>query len=252
MFALMLAVMPALPAWQDDPTHDHAQETAGTDARITPTAEGLRSKVHKLRMDLILGGDQVQRAEGEAVDFYSERLELIDRRLDRIDVDLSEKRASYQLALGRTVESPTGSGTRGSIREASRLRAEIVAMERESANLQAKRDRLASTIDGISDRGIEREAMAANLEANNVVDLGGGLPMSTIGFGPGGLNAPEPSPFDDPQLVLELVALDPQRGRTALFAEDPEGYWQFFDLRPPAASLREALVFPPPDLPGKR
>jgi len=177
---------------------------------------------------------------------------LIDRRLDRIDVDLSEKRASYQLALGRTIESPTGSGSGSSIREAARYRADIGRLEGEGARLRGKRAQLAALVDGIADRSSDREALAANLEANNVVDIEGGLPMSRIGFGPDDMESSQGSPFDDPQMVRELLALDPRRGRAALFAEDPEGYWRFFTLRPPVPALREALVFPAADLPGKR
>ena len=45
-------------------------------------------------MSLLLGGDQVKKAEAEAVDFYGRRIELIDTRMDTVHSDLAEKRAN--------------------------------------------------------------------------------------------------------------------------------------------------------------
>ena len=44
-------------------------------------------------------------AEREAIDFYNGKTELVDRRLDTISAELTEKRATYQVTLDRALQS---------------------------------------------------------------------------------------------------------------------------------------------------
>ena len=92
-FTLLAVLAPQAPA-QDD-----SQETSAT------RVEDLRARIHDMRMSLLLGGEKVQQAESEAIGFYGEKISVIEERLDVIQSELSEKRATYDVSLDRALSA---------------------------------------------------------------------------------------------------------------------------------------------------
>lgn len=215
-------------------------------------AESLRGRIRDMRMNLLLGGDQVRSAEAEARQFYGGKIEHVDGRLDTLHSDLSEKRPGYELALDRALQAKTPAEKRAALREASTLRSEISAIEGEAAQLGERRDGLVRLVGAIDGRDRERERLVAQLEASSAVDETFALPLASIGLAPAIHAEPASSPLEDTALVDDLLGRDPVAGRGLLFELDPFGYWQRFPLQPPASGVRAALTFPLPDLPGSR
>ena len=225
---------------------------SGSDEQpATASAEELRARIHEMRMDLLLGGEHVQRAEREAIDFYSGKTELVDSRLDTIQSELSEKNASYSVTLDRALGASSGESRRKAMAEAATLRAQITDLEGESQELSGKRNDLSKLVVAIESRDRDRQRLVAQLETST--DFGEfGLPLTSVGLAPPPQPVEAASPFDDDALIADLVARDPQGARRILFEMDPVRYWTRFPLQPPAAALSEALAFPLPDLPGRR
>lgn len=221
-------------------------------AEQSPQVEALRDRIHEMRMNLILGGDSVRTAESEAVEFYGNRIDLIDRRRDTIEADRSEKRATYDLTLERVLASEDGEGRTVAMSQAQTLRLELEGLERETRDLDAKRSSLNGLIMGVEARGREREKLRARLEAGDSIDDVGGLSLGSVGLAPDIDFEPASTPFDDELLIQDLLARDANAARRLIFETDPEGYWRRFPLKPPAEVLREAFAFPVPDLPGGR
>lgn len=239
---------------------DPPDESAGDTARESSTDDHaarvsrLRERVHGLRRDLLLGGEQVQRAEREAASFYEGRIQTVDRRLDSLEAELSEKRASYEQALRSSLEASSGGARRSAVARAAERRAELQELDEEQRTLQQRREQLAGIVGAVESRSREREALAVRLEATGEgfeqvhgLLLGGG-----IGLAPEVEPTEASSPLENAGLVEDLMAIDPVAARRVLFEADPEAYWERFPLRPPADVLAEALSFPPPDLPGSR
>lgn len=237
---LLLALLPPQDAAPAEPDSDAVQ------------IEDLKSRIHGMRTSLLFGGEKVREAESEAIDFYATKIESIEQGLDSISVGLSEKRASYEISLEQALGQTDPEQRAMSVRRAQTLRAEISGLEREAEELKAKRASLSSLIGAVQARGRERELHASRLEASGTFDEEFGLSLGAVGLAPDVPLVADVSPFDDPQLLEDMIARDPAGARRVLFDMDPERYWERFPLRPPAAALREALAFPLPDLPGRR
>ena len=219
----------------------------------TASAGALKQRIHEMRMNLLLGGDQVRQAEGEAIEFYGQKMEFVDQRLDTLRVELSEKRAYYDLLLDRALSGQDPAQRRSAMLEASKLRAELSSLEAESSSLVQKRQNLAKLVSAVESRDRERERLVAQLETSGDFDQGLGFPLASVGLAPvGQLEASSTTPLEDDQLVQDLLKRDPRGARRILFELDPVRYWHRFPLRPPAAVLPGAIPFPLPDLPGRR
>jgi hypothetical protein len=216
-------------------------------------AEALKNRIHEMRMNLLLGGDQVRRAEAEAVDFYSQKGELVDQRLDGLLADLSEKRASYEVLLDRALSTPDPAKRSQTLAEAAVMRRELDELEASEADLDKRRQRIGEIVATIESRERERQKLATEIETSADYESGLlGLPYAGIGLAPA---VPEPkieSPLGEDSLVRDLLERDPRGARRLLFESDPAGYWQRFPLQPPADVLKRAIPFPAADLPGKR
>ena len=224
------------------------QESAGS----STSAEALRERIRRMRMDLLLGGEKVRAAEDEAADFYGRKAGLVDERLDSINADLAEKRASYELKLKNALDAGSPADRRAIMGEAAELRTEITSLEQEAGDLDGKRGKLNTLIDAIDERDRDRQKLAAEMETSDALDFEFGLPLAGVGLAPDTPPAPAASPLENRELVGDLLDVDPRGGRQVLFEMDPVGYWDLFPLRPPTKGVIAALGFPLPDLEGSR
>ena len=220
-------------------------------ARPSASVEDLRARVHVMRMNLLFGGDKVKSAEREAIDFYNQRIEAVNRGIDSVHTDLAERRASYGVALDQALSGREG--TAEAMEKAQVLRGEVAALERESAELSSTSGNLAKLVQAVQTRQRERETLATRMDASVGVDLGTTFTLGSVGLAPDvQVVRPGVSPFDDTKLVQDLIQRDPLAASRVLFGADPERYFRLFPLTPPSEALRKALDFPLPDLPGKR
>lgn len=233
--------------------------TPPTDSPVAPeadnaatSAESLRKTIRDLRMNLLLGGDRVRTAEREAIDFYRDKSAFVDTRLDSVDSELIERRATYDVTLDRALGAEDAAERSRAFRDAQPLRTEITALEREAEELAEKRGRLAGLVDSIAARDRERQSLVAQLETSGSFPDRFGMPSLGIGLAPPALPVEASSPLEDLDLLEDLFARDPEAARHLVYDLDPVGYWDVFPLEPPAAALRRALTFPPADLPGRR
>jgi len=213
--------------------------------------EALRSRIHGMRLDLLLGGDRVRQAEGDAARFYKGKVELIDQRLDSVAGELIELKANYQSTLGRTLQS-SGEARPAALREAADQRARIQSLEAEEGELSERRDHVEKLVGAVEARGRERQRLAAKIEGNAEYGEAFAMQIGGIGLAPDVEATSTSSPLLDDGLIDDLLAIDPAGARRVLFEGDPEGYWRRFPLRPPESVLRAVLKFPAPDLPGQR
>lgn len=241
----------ALPTAQDESQTTAAAEDTAAEVP-SASAEALRQRIHGMRMNLLLGGDRVRKAEDEAIDFYGGKMELVEQRLDSIRVELAEKRASYDVLLDRALNAESAGGRAGAMREAAVLRREISALGTEADELEGRRKGYSKLVSSIESRERDRERLVAQIETSSGPDDGLGLPLPSIGLAPDVQPSEGASPLDDPRLIEDLLERDPLRARRLLFEMDAESYWERFPLRPPAELIRTSLPFPPPDLPGSR
>lgn len=220
---------------------------------VEATAEGLRSRIRDMRMNLLLGGDQVRRAEKEAVDFYSRKTRSVEGRIDDVATELVELRAKYDVVLDRALASRGTAEGAEALREAQPLRAQIVVMEGEADALNGKRNRLSELVASVEERDRDRQRLVDQLESSSIAPDDFGAPMMSIGLAPKvDMPSDGPSPAEDDALIRDLMARDPRGTKALLWEEDPAGYWDRFPLQPPAAPLRKALLFPRPDPVGRR
>lgn len=224
-----------------------APEREGASVRV----EALRSRIHGMRMDLLLGGEKVREAETDATEFYRGKVELIEQRLDSVAGELTELRANYQSTLTRTLQA-SGEARPAVLREAGEQRGRIQALESEGTELGERRTRVEKLIGAVEARGRERERLAAKIESSSDYSDAFALQIGGIGLAPEAEVSSGAAPLSDDGLIQDLLALDPVGARRVLFEADPVGYWDRFPLRPPESVLRKALKFPPPDLPGQR
>ncbi|TDJ72744.1 MAG: hypothetical protein E2O39_06135 [Planctomycetota bacterium] len=249
---LVPVLLAAVSLTQDGALAPATSGSAAAPASASGGAEALRQRIHDMRMNLLLGGDRVRQAESEAVQFYSEKAGIIDRRLDSNSAELSEKRAVYDLALDRSLAAGDSGVRLKAMREAAVLRAGITELEGEARDLAGKRKHIGTAIRNIESRDRERERLVAQLATASDFGSGMGFPLGSIGLAPPVEASAPASPLDDPALVEDLLRRDPRGARRILFEADPEGYWMRFPLQPPAEFLRAALRFPLPDLPNHR
>lgn len=219
---------------------------------LSSGAEALRQRIHQMRMDLLTGGDLVREAEDQAIGFYREKAEFVERRLDTLGSDLSERRATYDVVLERALSSEATEARLRALEEAQPLRREISVLEEERDGLSGKRENLSKLIASVSSRERERQRLIEMVESTEEVPDALGMAWTGIGLAPPPVPIEAGSPLEDDSLLTDLLARDPRAARALLFDADPVGYWDRFPLTPPAADLRNALVFPLPDLPDRR
>ncbi len=222
------------------------------DSPISSGAEALRQRIHKMRMDLLTGGDLVREAEDQAIGFYREKADFVERRLDTLGSDLSERRATYDVVLERALSAEGTDARLRALEEAQPLRSEISLLEGERDDLAGKRENLSKLISSVSSRERERQRLVEMVESNEDVPDALGLAWTGIGLAPPPVPIEAGSPLEDDSLLTDLLDRDPRAARELLFEADPTGYWDRFPLAPPATDLRRALVFPLPDLPDRR
>ncbi|MEM9802182.1 MAG: hypothetical protein AAGA20_17790 [Planctomycetota bacterium] len=231
------------------PVEASADDTSGA----TPaTAEDLRVRIREMRMNLLLGGDQVRRAEDEAVEFYNGKSRALDARLDDVASELSEVRASYDVVLDRALSDSGGAAGAKALSEAQPLRARISSLEAEQEDLLDRKDRLNGMVATVEQRDRERRRLADQVEAASVRPEDFGMPMTSIGLAPPPLASETAAPLEDDALMRDLLERDPAAARRLLFQSDPKGYFTRFPLRPPSAALSKAMTLPLPDPPGQR
>lgn len=253
MTMLTIFALSAFVLAQDAPPEQGSGTPApeGTVAPDTNAAE-LKGRIHEMRKNLLIGGPKVREAEAEAIDFYGGKAEIVDRRLDTIRAELSEKRATYDLALERALSETDPERQQRAMAEAAELRGSITALEFEGSNLEGKRGDLQQMISAVESRDRDRDRLLAQIETTDGFELAMDLPMASVGLAPDLPAASGPSPLGDDALVRDLLARNPRGARKLLFDADPVGYWQRFPLRPDPQVARGALSFPLPDLPGAR
>ena len=253
LLLILVFLSPAALAIQE-PVQDPAVEPEAppASADVKANAAELKGRIHEMRMNLLTGGPKVRDAEQEAIDFYGGKVELVERRLDTIRAELSEKRATYDLALERALNAETAGQRSKAMAEASALSISIVALEQESGELSGKRGDLGKMITAVESRDRERERLMTQLETSGGLDLMTDLPMASVGLAPAVLESAPASPLENSALVQDLLERDPRGARKLFFESDPQGYWKRFPLKPPGDVMRRALEFPLPDLPGSR
>ncbi len=255
--ALGIATLCALPLSAQESLENvgGVQDPSATeDAAASPSTsvEALRNRVRKMRMDLLLGGEKVRAAEDEASDFYGRKVNLVEERLDTINADLTEMRASYDLKLQNALSAGSPQDRRAIMTEAAALRSEITSREQEAADLDGKRGKLNTLIGAIDQRDRDRQKLATRMETSDALDFEFGLPLASVGLAPEDAAAAETSPLANAELVRDLLEVDPRGGRQVLFEMDPTGYWELFPLRPPKRGVVAAFGFPLPDLETNR
>ncbi|QDV08063.1 hypothetical protein Poly30_35990 [Planctomycetes bacterium Poly30] len=247
---LCLVTLPSLAAAQ---TSDAPQD-GGTTLADRPggseaaTAESLRVKIRDMRMNLLLGGDQVRRAEEEAVDFYVGKTRSVENRMDDVATELVELRASYDVVLDRALET----GSEDALREAQPLRSRITSLESEEAGLVKRRERLSELVAAVEERDRDRRRLVDQVESATALPDSFGAPMMSIGLAPPPVAAEASVPLEDDALLNDLLERDPRRAKSLYFAADPDRYWRRFPLKPPTGELRQAMRFPLPDPVGRR
>jgi len=252
MLAAILFLVAAPPITHgavQEPAVEAQEPAAGSQ---TGDAEALRARIHEMRMNLLLGGDNVRQAETEAVDFYYGKMELVEQRLDDVHADLAEKRASYDVLMQRALEASSPEARRTSLQSAQEIKLELGEFEREAAELRVTRERLSKFASSIEARKSERSRLSVQLETTGSADSGLGWAMGSLGLAPETVAREPASVFDDPAFVADLLARDELGARRILFEADPVRFWEHFPLKPPETALRQALAFPVPDLPGRR
>lgn len=252
LHAALLLFVPALPVQEGAPDIVQASD-APAPAAVETTAEDLRARIRDMRMNLLLGGDQVRRAEEQAVDFYSQKARSVDGRIDDVATELVEVQANYDVALERALANRGTTAGREALEDAAPLRARIRDLESEADSLNDKRSRLSELVDAVESRDRERRRLVDQLESASIDADGLGAPMMSIGLAPN-VSAPieAGAPLEDDALFADLMAMDPRGARALLYEEDPGAYWRRFPLTPPADVLRSAMRLPRPDPVGRR
>ncbi|MEM7516080.1 MAG: hypothetical protein AAF368_04035 [Planctomycetota bacterium] len=244
---LLLSAAPVQEASPPDPEPNQ-------EGPRSTSAEELRGRIHDMRMNVLLGGDDaVKRAEQEAIQFYGEKSEVGETRLDSLQAERTEKRTTYDLRLDQALSADTPSSRAKAMEEASSLRRQLDELEQESVDLTEKRTRLSSLVSAVESRDREREKLAAKIETSRTLESDFGLPSLGIGLAPDVAVATEAgSSLANDGLIADLMERDPIAARQLLYEADPQGYWKRFPLRPPGEALRAVMRFPLPDLPGRR
>lgn len=248
----LLSAAAALP--QDDAAPATTAPEAPAPAAVETTAEGLRSRIREMRMNLLLGGDQVRQAEREAAAFYTQKGQSVDRRMDDVATELSEVEATYDVTLDRALDGRGTAAGQEALGEAQALRARVASLEGEYDRLEERRGRISELVAGVEERDRERQRLVDRLEATSVDSAGlGAFPALGIGLAPDVAVATEASsPWADDALFQDLMERDPRAARQMLFQSDPAAYWERFPLQPPARELRRAISIPRPDPVGRR
>ena len=158
-----------------------------------------------MRMNLLLGGDQVRRAETEAIEFYKGKSRSLDGRLDDVASELAEVRASYDVALDRALaQGGTAAGDQA-LQEAQPLRTEISTLEAERTDLLDRQGRVSVLVDAVESRDRERSRLADQVESASLRPEDLGVPMGSIGLAPPPLPSEVVAPLDNEALLGDLL-----------------------------------------------
>ncbi len=225
---------------------------AGNPPVDSANVEGLRERIHDMRMNLLLGGDQVRKAENDATQFYRSKVETIEKRLDSVAAELAELRANYEVSLEHALQGGDAEQRKNTLSEAAEQRGKIQALEVEESDLTERRSRLERLVEAVESRTRQRERLAAQIESGPGFDEALAFPLGAIGLAPELEVLEAASPLEHEGLIADLIARDPVAAHRLLYEADPAGYWALFSLQPPADALRRTLKFPLADLPGQR
>ena len=236
---------PANPPESDPPPAAEVDEEEGTLLK----AVELRGRVREMRRSVIGGGPAVEKAEKEALGFYRRKISRNASRVDELRTQRDAKDAEYRLALDATLEANDKATSDAAARRASALRKEIGDLDAEIEELVRQRDQLSAAVASIQRRIDRRRKIMEHFDAGEEIETLPFLGEDVLGPDDEGLGGDDP--FANSAFLEDLMRRDPARARLMLFQRDPVRYWQLFPLTRPEGTLRKAIPFPPPDLPGK-
>ena len=215
------------------------------------TATKLREKVRTTRRNILAGGPAVEKSEKEALRFYRRKINALARQTEELRTNHAMKQAEYEIALESTLKAETPGERASAAREASKLRAEMRALDADVKALERQGDMLGRGVAGIQKRMDARKRMIRRFESPEALEDLPYLSDEILEFAEEE-EAEGGDPFMDEEFINDLLARDPAAAKSLLFSHDPIGYWKRFPLTPPRAALKRALLFPAADLPGSR
>ena len=209
----------------------------------------LRGRVREMRRSVIGGGPAVEQAEKEALGFYRRKIGKNAGRVDELRTQRDAKDAEYRIALDATLEANDKATSDAAARRAASLRKEIGDLDAEIEELVRQRDQLGAAVAAIQRRMDRRRQIMGHFDAGEEIET---LPfLGEDVLGPDDESLGGDDPFSNSAFLEDLLRRDPARARRILFDRDPARYWKLFPLTRPESTLRKAIPFPPPDLPGK-
>jgi hypothetical protein len=238
---------PADPPAEEAPAAEPAEE-ADEEGTLMKAVE-LRGRVREMRRSVIGGGPAVEKAEKEAMGFYRRMISRNASRVDELRTQRDAKDAEYRLALDATLEANDKATSDAAARRAASLRKEIGDLDAEIEELVRQRDQLGAAVASIQRRMDRRRRIMEHFDAGEEIETLPFLGEDVLGPDEEGLGGDDP--FANSAFLEDLMRRDPARARLMLFQRDPVRYWKLFPLTRPEGTLRKAIPFPPPDLPGK-
>jgi len=261
LFALLTAAL-ATPAFGDDEVMARPAADAGapageaaTDDKVSDSAlmnsSKLRDRVRGMRKQVLGGGPAVEKSESEAMRFYRGKIHDIARQADELRTQRDSKDAEYRVALDTTLTSEDPDERAEAAREAQGLRRQISALDSETQMLEKRGESLGRGVESIQRRIDKRKRLLSTFDRGEVVDDLPYLEDEVLG-GEEDEGGGASNPFGDDEFIADLLKRDPTAARRLIFEADPRNYFARFPLKPSQKSLRKALPFPPPDMPGNR
>lgn len=233
------------------PIEPMPEEEPAADESTLLTASKLRERVRQMRRLVLGGGPAVAASEKEALRFYRRKIDELARRADELRTERDLKQAEYDLALDTTLNAKSESERQDAAKQAKRLGDEMREIDDEIAGLERRGDGLGRGVASIQRRIERRRQLMNRFEQPDFYDELPYLSDELVDFEEEGTDDGV-DPFLDPAFLDDLLRRDPAKARELLFLYNPKLYWERFPLTPPRDGLRDALRFPPPDLPGKR
>lgn len=260
---LILALLLAPVAWSQDPgmpeKSDKSEPEAkkeepkpGDDESALLTATKLRGNVRTMRKHVLAGGPAVQKSEKEALRFYRKKINELARQTEELRTKRAMKEAEYEIALETTLKAEDAGERADAARQASKLRAEMSAIDADVTALERQGEMVGKGVTAIQKRMEARKRLLRRFD--NPETYGEDLPYLSDEL----LEFAEEEeseggdPFLDEGFIQDLLKRDEAAARSLLFNHDPIAYWKRFPLMPPRAALKRAIQFPPSDLPGAR